>query len=94
MIDIDFQRKNLIAKLLYAFGGLIFGLMISKYSAVAGYELGVARATAQLDHEQEIRLMHFDKHRNESCLSWWWDDSYKNLKAAQFYMCQNQRKWK
>lgn len=94
MVDIYATRNAFIAKLLYAFAGVILGLIISKYSVVAGYDLGVARATAQLDREQDIRLTHFEQHRNESCLSWWWDDSYKNLKAAQFYMCQNKGKWK
>ena len=91
---IDNRKVSLGTAAVLTIMGVLFGLFISKYSAVAAYELGHSLATKNLDREAEIRLTHFEQHRMESCLAWWWNDSYKNLKAAQFYMCQNERKWR
>ena len=91
---IDNRKVTLGTAVVLTLMGVIVGLGVSKYSAVAAYELGHSIATKNLDREAEIRLTHFEQHRMESCLAWWWKDSYRNLKAAQFYMCQNERKWK
>jgi hypothetical protein len=85
--------KRLINGTALLLGGVIVGLIISKYSARIAYDLGHSVATRNMDQEQEIRWVHFEQHRMESCLAWWFNDSFRNLKAAQFYMCQNRRRW-
>lgn len=74
-------------------GGAVLGLALSKFGALMGFELGKSYATANIEREQEIRLQHFEDHRMESCLAWWFKDSATRIKDAQFFMCQNRRKW-
>jgi hypothetical protein len=88
------NRKVTLGTAIWMFvAGVIVAMVFSKFSALAAYHLGYATATRNMDQEQEIRLAHFQEHRMESCLAWWFNDSFKNLKAAQFYMCQNRRRW-
>ena len=74
--------------------GVILGLLVSKYSAQAAYKLGHSVATRNIDEEHRKRLAHFENHRMRSCISWYWNDSAANIRAAQYYMCQNKEKWK
>lgn len=92
-MEIDERKVRLSTTVVLAVMGVLVGLGVSKYSAMAAYDLGHSVATQRIDSEQEMRLQHFEQHRMESCLSWWWKDSYRNLQAAQFYMCQNKDKW-
>lgn len=90
---IDERKVTLNTALCMLAAGLVLGMVLSKYSARAAYDLGHAAATRNMDQEQELRWVHFEQHRMESCLAWWFNDSFRNLKAAQFYMCQNRSKW-
>ena len=90
---IDDKKVSLKSAIVMALMGVLVGLAVSKYSAKVAYDIGFSIATNQIDQEQELRWQHFEKHRMESCLAWWFNDSGSNIKAAQFYMCQNRRKW-
>lgn len=75
------------------FGGILLGLAISKYSARQAYLLGFDRASAKIDEIYQTKMDQFEQERTQSCLSWWFKDSAANIRAAQFYMCQNRSKW-
>jgi uncharacterized membrane protein YraQ (UPF0718 family) len=89
----DQATKLFINGMVCVLVGILIGLYLSKFSARAAYNLGHSVATQNLQEQADIRWEHFEKNRMESCLAWWFNDSFKNLKAAQFYMCQNRRKW-
>lgn len=88
------QTKRFYGNCAAIFGGILLGLAISKYSAGEAYLLGLNKGLERAQKEQDIRFAHFQEYRKQSCLSWWFNDSAANIRAAQFYMCQNKRKWK
>lgn len=90
---VDKRKVTLSTTVVLALMGVLVGMVLSKYSARAAYDLGYSVATNNIEHEHQIRMTHFAEHRKESCLAWWFNDSWNNLKAAQFYMCQNRKKW-
>jgi hypothetical protein len=87
------QTKRFYQTCAAVFGGILLGLAISKYSARQAYLLGFDRASEKIDEIYQSKMARFEEERKQSCLAWWFNDSAANIRAAQFYMCQNRRKW-
>jgi hypothetical protein len=62
------------------FGGMILGLAVSKYSHRAAYELGL---NAGLNMTQ--------KHTNDVCTAWWFNNGGQRLADAKKYICRGSK---
>jgi hypothetical protein len=74
----DMRKVTFGTALALMFGGFLFGLTISKYSARVAYDLGYETAFNQ--HENS---------RMQTCMAWWFDDSARRIEQARIWMCGN-----
>jgi hypothetical protein len=56
--------------------GILLGLLFSKYSALAYYNMGYTKGSTE-----------FKVARDTTCKRWWFDDSASRLKDAKTWMC-------
>ena len=68
--------------------GLALGLVTSKYSVRAAYDYGYSAAKSEyaLHYKHQVKM--FERHRDQSCLAYWFDDKPSKVAEARRWMCQ------
>jgi hypothetical protein len=68
--------------------GVIFGLLISKYSVSHSFELGYKTAFDKYSQYYPKQVKYFEEHRDRSCMLYWFNDSPTRVAEARRWMCQ------
>jgi hypothetical protein len=69
-------------------GGILLGFALSKYSVRTAYQTGYSEAEQKyaLHYKHQVRM--FEKHRDRSCMAYWFDDKPSRVAEARRWMCQ------
>jgi hypothetical protein len=80
--------KRFVSGLLLVFGGALLGLGLSKYSAGKAYSLGYEEAKEKyaMHYKHQVKL--FERHRDQSCMAYWFGDNPSRVAEARRWMCQ------
>jgi hypothetical protein len=69
-------------------GGILLGFALSKYSVRTAYQTGYDSAQEKyaLHYKHQVKM--FERHRDQSCMAYWFDDKPSRVAEARRWMCQ------